>query len=737
MNHGRVTPDPLAAAAEVHRNLEAPALLERALRAGEGRLGQGGTLLVETGRFTGRSPQDKHVVRRPATEGQVWWDGNAAMDPRAFERLRADMVAHLAGRSVQVQDLWAGADPALRLGVRAVTERAWHALFLRHLLRRPPAEALPGFAPDWTILNLPSFQADPARHGCRTGTVIALDWDTRQVLIAGTDYAGENKKAVFTVLNWLLPDRGVLPMHCSANHAPGDPDDAAIFFGLSGTGKTTLSSDPSRVLLGDDEHGWSDRGLFNIEGGCYAKTLNLSAQAEPAIHATTAMFGTVIENMGYDAHTRALDFADASRTQNTRCAYPLEAIPNASATGLAGHPRHVVMLTCDAFGVLPPIARLSPEQAMEHFLAGFTAKVAGTERGVTEPTPTFSPCFGAPFLPRRPEVYGRLLARKIARHGAQCWLVNTGWTGGAFGTGTRMPIAATRALLSAALSGGAGPRRLPPRPRLRLRGADRRPGRGPPPPRPPRHLGQPRRLRRAGGAPRGDVPRQGRPLRGGFVGRASARPTAPSRHVVAVEVQHLARARVRSGDASPGRSMIQPSDPSGVPITAERASSSTQRSHSSGTAPPWSRSRPESKPATLSSVVPPGPAKRRTPRRSVPVTTVTRVPRRGEGGVPGKDCAITHSPPGDPALRVVEPDGHAPVAEAHRRLLGRGLLARAGGRAPGRQRIREASHGGGSPGQGGSSAAPHRVTAAKEQEREARMAQPPRTGTPRGSGCRR
>jgi phosphoenolpyruvate carboxykinase (ATP) len=414
MNHGRVTPDPLAAAAEVHRNLEAPALLERALRAGEGRLGQGGTLLVETGRFTGRSPQDKHVVRRPATEGQVWWDGNAAMDPRAFERLRADMVAHLAGRSVQVQDLWAGADPALRLGVRAVTERAWHALFLRHLLRRPPAEALPGFAPDWTILNLPSFQADPARHGCRTGTVIALDWDTRQVLIAGTDYAGENKKAVFTVLNWLLPDRGVLPMHCSANHAPGDPDDAAIFFGLSGTGKTTLSSDPSRVLLGDDEHGWSDRGLFNIEGGCYAKTLNLSAQAEPAIHATTAMFGTVIENMGYDAHTRALDFADASRTQNTRCAYPLEAIPNASATGLAGHPRHVVMLTCDAFGVLPPIARLSPEQAMEHFLAGFTAKVAGTERGVTEPTPTFSPCFGAPFLPRRPEVYGRLLARKIA-----------------------------------------------------------------------------------------------------------------------------------------------------------------------------------------------------------------------------------------------------------------------------------------------------------------------------------
>jgi phosphoenolpyruvate carboxykinase (ATP) len=339
----------------------------------------------------------------------------------------------------------------LRLNIRLVAERAWHALFLRHLLRRPPAAVLEGFAPDWTILNLPSFQADSSRHGCRSETVVAIDWETRWVLIGGTDYAGENKKAVFTVLNWLLPEKGVLPMHCSANHAPGDPDDAAVFFGLSGTGKTTLSSDPSRVLLGDDEHGWSDRGLFNIEGGCYAKTLNLCPEAEPSIHATTSMFGTIIENMGYDPETRALDFADASRTQNTRCAYPLEAIPNASATGTAGHPRHMVMLTCDAFGVLPPIARLSPDQAMHHFLSGFTAKVAGTERGVTSPEPTFSPCFGAPFLPRRPEVYGRLLAEKIARHGSTCWLVNTGWTGGAYGTGLRMPISATRALLAAAL----------------------------------------------------------------------------------------------------------------------------------------------------------------------------------------------------------------------------------------------------------------------------------------------
>jgi phosphoenolpyruvate carboxykinase (ATP) len=375
------------------------------------------------------------------------------MEPAAFERLKADMLAHLRGGSVHVQDLWGGADETLRINVRAVTERAWHALFLRHLLRRPPAEALDGFAPDWTLLNLPSFQADPDRHGCRSSTVIAIDFDTRWVLIGGTDYAGENKKAVFTVLNWLLPAQGVLPMHCSANHAPHDLDDAAVFFGLSGTGKTTLSSDPSRILLGDDEHGWSDRGLFNFEGGCYAKTLNLCPEAEPAIHATTRRFGTIIENMGYDPATRELDFADSSRTENTRCAYPLDAIPNASRTGLSGHPRHVVMLTCDAFGVLPPIARLTPAQGMYHFLSGFTAKVAGTERGVTAPTPTFSPCFGAPFLPRRPEAYGKLLAEKIAHHGAECWLVNTGWTGGAYGTGSRMPIAATRALLTAALSG--------------------------------------------------------------------------------------------------------------------------------------------------------------------------------------------------------------------------------------------------------------------------------------------
>lgn len=435
------------------RNLPEPALMEIALAAGEGRLGQGGVLLVETGRFTGRSPKDKHIVRRDGSAGDVWWEANAAMTAEAFARLRADMIAHLRGRSLHRQDLWAGADPAHRIAVRALTERAWHALFIRHLLIRPPAAALAGFVPDWTVLNVPSFRADPARHGCRSETVIAIDFDTREVLIGGTDYAGETKKAVFTVFNWLMPERGVLPMHGSANHAPGDPSDAAVFFGLSGTGKTTLSADPARVLLGDDEHGWTDEGIFNVEGGCYAKTLHLSPEAEPAIFATTRRFATVIENMGWDAQTRALDFADASRTENTRCAYPLEAIPNASPTGRAGHPRHVVMLTCDAFGVLPPVAQLSPAQAVYHYLSGFTAKVAGTERGISEPEPTFSPCFGAPFLPRPPAVYGRLLGERIARHGARCWLVNTGWTGGPYGVGRRMPIAATRAVLSALLSG--------------------------------------------------------------------------------------------------------------------------------------------------------------------------------------------------------------------------------------------------------------------------------------------
>ncbi|MCR9069789.1 MAG: phosphoenolpyruvate carboxykinase [Rhodobacteraceae bacterium] len=437
----------------VHYNLLEPHLIESAVRRGEGKIGLGGTMLVSTGQYTGRSPRDKFVVKTDAVADSVWWDNNAPMTPEAFDLLHADMLAHMKGREYFVQDLYAGADPAHRVDVRVVSELAWHNLFIRHLLRRPTAEELASFTADYTVINCPSFKADPARHGCRSETVIALNFERKMILIANTEYAGENKKSVFTLLNYILPEKGVMPMHCSANHATGDAGQAAVFFGLSGTGKTTLSADDSRTLVGDDEHGWSDGGIFNFEGGCYAKTINLREEAEPQIFATTRTFGTVIENMVYDPDTLELDFDDDSLTANTRCAYPLDQIANASETGLAGHPKNIVMLTCDAFGVLPPIARLTPAQAMYHFLSGFTSKVAGTERGVTEPEPTFSTCFGAPFMPRRPEVYGKLLQKKIHDHGATCWLVNTGWTGGAYGTGSRMPIRATRALLTAALDG--------------------------------------------------------------------------------------------------------------------------------------------------------------------------------------------------------------------------------------------------------------------------------------------
>ncbi len=459
MTQGRVNPahtleqQGITGLGSVYYNLLEPALMEAAVTRGEGRIGKGGTFLVSTGQFTGRSPNDKFVVRTPEVEDTIWWDNNAPMAPDAFDRLHADMLAHMEGGDYFVQDLYGGADPDHRLDVRVVSELAWHNLFIRHLLRRPDADELATFVPEFTIINCPSFKADPARHGCNSETVIALNFEKKLILIGNTEYAGENKKSVFTLLNYILPEKGVMAMHCSANHAIGDPDDAAVFFGLSGTGKTTLSADPGRTLIGDDEHGWSETGTFNFEGGCYAKTINLSEEAEPEIFATTRKFSTVIENMVYDPDTLELDFDDDSLTANTRCAYPLDMISNASATGLGGHPKNIVMLTCDAFGVLPPIARLTPAQAMYHFLSGFTAKVAGTERGVTEPTPTFSTCFGAPFMPRRPEVYGDLLREKISTHGATCWLVNTGWTGGAFGTGSRMPIKATRALLTAALDG--------------------------------------------------------------------------------------------------------------------------------------------------------------------------------------------------------------------------------------------------------------------------------------------
>jgi phosphoenolpyruvate carboxykinase (ATP) len=459
MSEGRVNPDQrlenqgISGLGRVFYNYAEAALVSAAVQRGEGTLGNGGAFLCATGQFTGRSPKDKFVVRTPSVKNTIWWENNTPMPLQGFTQLRADMLAHMRGGDYFVQDLYAGADPLHRLDVRVVTELAWHGLFIRHLLRRPSRAELDTFTPDWTIINCPSFKADPTRHGCRTETVIALNFDEKTVLIGGTAYAGENKKAVFTLLNYLLPEKGVMPMHCSANHAPGNPVDSAVFFGLSGTGKTTLSASPDRTLIGDDEHGWSDRGTFNFEGGCYAKTINLNPEAEPEIYATTRRFGTVVENMVYDPETLELDFSNDKLTANTRCAYPLDAISNASATGLGGHPKHVVMLTCDAFGVLPPIARLTPAQAMYHFLSGFTSKVAGTERGVTEPQPTFSTCFGAPFMPRRPVVYGKLLQAKIAKHGASCWLVNTGWTGGAYGTGSRMPIKATRALLAAALDG--------------------------------------------------------------------------------------------------------------------------------------------------------------------------------------------------------------------------------------------------------------------------------------------
>jgi phosphoenolpyruvate carboxykinase (ATP) len=439
--------------AKVHYNDIEPVLVEKSLLRGESTLGKGGALLVTTGEHTGRSPKDKFVVKTPSVEDAIWWENNPPMEPSAFDVLHADMLDHMKGREYFVQDLYGGADPVHRLDVRIVTELAWHGLFIRHLLRRPERDELDSFVPEFTIINCPSFQADPAKHGCRSGTVIALNFDKKLILIGGTAYAGENKKSVFSLLNYLLPAKGVMPMHCSANHAPGKPEDTAIFFGLSGTGKTTLSADPARTLIGDDEHGWSDEGTFNFEGGCYAKTINLSADAEPEIYATTEKFGTIIENMVFDPETKDLDFQDDSLTANMRCAYPLNYISNASENSLGGQPKNIIMLTCDAFGVLPPISRLTPAQAMYHFLSGFTSKVAGTEQGVTEPQPTFSTCFGAPFMPRRPEVYGNLLRDRIAGSGATCWLVNTGWTGGGYGVGSRMPIRATRALLTAALNG--------------------------------------------------------------------------------------------------------------------------------------------------------------------------------------------------------------------------------------------------------------------------------------------
>ncbi len=443
----------ITTSANVLWNLGTAPLVEAALANGEGHLAKDGPLVVKTGAHTGRSAKDKFIVRDSETEDTIWWGKtNIAMDPVHFAALKADFMAALGEKStLYVADLYGGSQAEHRVNVRVINELAWHNLFIRTLLVRPETRALESFLPEYTIIDLPSFRADPSRHGTRSETVIAVNFTEKLILIGGTAYAGEMKKSVFGLLNYLLPVEGIMPMHCSANIGP--KGDTAIFFGLSGTGKTTLSADASRTLIGDDEHGWSDSAVFNFEGGCYAKMIRLSPEAEPEIFATTKRFGTVLENVVMDPETRELDFDDASLAENSRGSYPIEFIPNASADNLGPVPKNVIMLTADAYGVLPPIARLTPEQAMYHFLSGYTARVAGTEIGVTEPEATFSTCFGAPFMPRHPSVYGNLLKERIAKGGVQCWLVNTGWTGGKYGQGSRMPIKATRALLNAALDG--------------------------------------------------------------------------------------------------------------------------------------------------------------------------------------------------------------------------------------------------------------------------------------------
>ena len=445
----------IATGATIHANLGTSALVEHAICSGEGSLAKDGPLVVETGPHTGRSAKDKFIVRDAETETTVHWGKtNVAMTPAHFAALKADFLAALGEKkTLYVADLFGGSQPENRVNVRVINELAWHNLFIRTLLVRPTGAELETITPEYTIIDLPSFRADPARHGSRSETVIAVNFSEKLILIGGTKYAGEMKKSVFGILNYLLPARGVMPMHCSANI--GAEGDTAVFFGLSGTGKTTLSADASRTLIGDDEHGWSDTAVFNFEGGCYAKMIRLSPEAEPEIFATTKRFGTVLENVVMDPETRELDFDDATLAENSRASYPLEFIPNTSAQNLGPVPKNIIFLTADAYGVLPPIARLTPDQAMYHFLSGYTARVAGTEIGVTEPEATFSTCFGAPFMPRNPTVYGNLLKERIAKGGVKCWLVNTGWSGGkATMPGIkRMPIKATRALLNAALDG--------------------------------------------------------------------------------------------------------------------------------------------------------------------------------------------------------------------------------------------------------------------------------------------
>ncbi len=439
----------LSGATRVYWNLSTPELYEEVARRNEGFFSDHGALIVDTGEHTGRAAKDKAIVREASSEAKVFWgDVNKGFPQEKFDGLKERMMAHAAGREIFVQDTFAGADRRYRLPVRVITELAWHSLFARTMFINDSSAP---YQPEFTIINFPSFQAEPQRDGTRSPTFILMDFSQRLVLIGGTSYAGETKKSAFTILNYLLPQRGVMSMHCSAN--VGDAGDVAIFFGLSGTGKTTLSADPERKLVGDDEHGWSDDGVFNFEGGCYAKVIKLSPDAEPDIYRTTRMFGTILENVVFDPETRKIDLDDAAKTENTRASYPLMSIPNIVPAGHAGHPQNIIMLTADAFGVLPPVARLTPEQAMYHFLSGYTAKVAGTEKGIKEPEATFSTCFGAPFMVLHPGVYADLLGKKMAQHSAACWLVNTGWSGGPYGVGQRMKISHTRAMIRAILTG--------------------------------------------------------------------------------------------------------------------------------------------------------------------------------------------------------------------------------------------------------------------------------------------
>ena len=432
-------------------NLSTPALYEQAVRRGEGVIAHLGPLVVRTGQYTGRSPNDRFVVRESSTAHRIWWEGNRSLEAATFEGLWRRLQAYLQGKELFVQDCFVGADRRYRTNLRVITESAWHSLFVRNMFMQASPEELVSHQPELTVIHAPQFQAVPEVDGTNSSAFVVLHFRQKLILIGGTAYAGEIKKAVFSVMNYLLPPQGVLPMHCSANI--GEGGDVALFFGLSGTGKTSLSASPDRRLIGDDEHGWSDEGVFNFEGGCYAKVIGLSPEAEPEIYETTRRFGTILENVSMDSTTRRLDLDDDSLTENTRGSYPIAHIPNAIKSGTADHATNVLMLTADAFGVLPPVAKLTPQQAMFHFLLGYTAKVAGTERGVLEPQATFSTCFGAPFMTLHPEVYAQLLAERIEHHSADVWLVNTGWTGGPYGEGQRISIAHTRAIVSAILKG--------------------------------------------------------------------------------------------------------------------------------------------------------------------------------------------------------------------------------------------------------------------------------------------